>query len=234
MGRINEGKTAVTLLSGGLDSSTVAALAKSQGFNVETLSFHYSQRNKVEIEFAKRFTKKLGARHRVINIDPTVFSEAQSSLVNTKNDVENASAVGKNEIPNTYVPARNLLFLAHAISYAESINSTDIFLGVNVVDYGNYPDCRPDFISAVQVSATLASKNCQTQKSQFNIHTPIISMNKKQIIELGISLGVDYSLTISCYQPRQNLSCGECLSCRFRKQGFLDANIQDPTKYYGQ
>jgi 7-cyano-7-deazaguanine synthase len=171
-------------------------------------------------------------KRQIINIDKSLFEGSQCPIVKHNKTFQSGSLVSKTKIPDTYVPCRNLLLLSHAISCAESICSQDVFFGANIVDYGNYPDCRPDFINAVENSATLSSKECNERGVRFRIHTPIIQMNKAQIIRLGIEMNIDYSKTISCYNPsKEGLSCGKCLSCSIRKRGFADAGIEDPTTY---
>ncbi len=222
---------AVLLLSGGLDSATCCAIAKEEGFAVHALSFDYGQRHRAELAAAHRVAKAFGVRdHRVVRLDTRAM--AGSSLTSRK-------AVPKNRpisriaggIPSTYVPARNTIFLAYALAYAEQIGSADIFIGVNALDYSGYPDCRPEYISAFQTMANLATK-AGVQGEALSIHAPLIKLTKAQIIKRGVALGVDYSLTHSCYDPfPSGAACGECDSCLLRKKGFREAGVADPTKY---
>jgi 7-cyano-7-deazaguanine synthase len=225
-------KKAVVLLSGGLDSSTCAAIAKSEGFDITAVSFCYGQRHCVEIECAEKIAKSMDVKeHIFINIDTSVFKN--NSLTDNidvpKNRTENTS---ENEIPNTYVPARNTLFLSYALAIAESISATDIFIGITAVDYSGYPDCRPDYIEQYRKMAELATKTGREGKP-LTIHTPLLYLSKSDIIKRGTRLGVKYELTHSCYAPSADgLSCGGCDSCLHRKKGFADAGINDPTKYF--
>lgn len=225
------GPVAVVLFSGGVDSTTVAALAKSQGFEVVALSFDYGQRNAHELLCAKKVARWLDVDHVVLSVDTNLFAGSGSSLVSGAR-VERCEDVAADEVPNTYVPARNMLFISHGVSYLESIGGLDLFMGVNVVDYGNYPDCRRNFIDALERAATLGSKLCTQTGEKYTIHTPIINMNKAQILQLGTDLGVDYSKTLSCYDPCEDgLACGVCLSCGMRKKGFAEAGLPDVTRY---
>lgn len=214
---------AVILLSGGLDSATVYAIAKSQGYDCYTLGFDYGQRHKIEQENARR----LSPNHRTIKID----NFGGSALVDTEIDVPKNSDLESKEIPVTYVPARNTIFLSYALAYAEVLGAVDIFIGVNQLDYSGYPDCRPDYIHAFEKLANLATK-AGIEGKEFKVHTPLIELNKAQIIKKGIELGVDYSKTLSCYDPQGDKSCGECDSCKFRRKGFAEAKIIDPTLYF--
>ena len=225
-------KIAAVLFSGGLDSSTVLCYAQSLGFEVHALSFFYGQKNNFELEYASRFAKKYNVKHVILNIDQNLFMGSNSSLIKKDKKVEMGKDVKPTEIPNTYVPARNMLFISHGISYLESLGGLDLFIGVNTVDYGNYPDCRKPFINLLESAATSGSKECNEKGFKYKIHTPIIDMSKADIIKMGTEIDVDYSQTLSCYNPSENgLACGLCLSCTTRKNGFKDANIKDPTIY---
>ncbi|ACL05836.1 exsB protein [Desulfatibacillum aliphaticivorans] len=223
---------AVVLLSGGLDSATAMAIAKDMGFQVYALSFSYGQRHTTELEAAKRVAKTLGAvEHQVANIDLTCFG---GSALTADLDVPKGRAPEdmEKEIPVTYVPARNTIFLSFALAWAEVLETSHIFIGVNAVDYSGYPDCRPEYIQAFTAMANLATKAGVEGRTKIEIHTPLIDLTKAQIIQKGIALGVDYGLTHSCYDPSpEGLACGQCDSCLLRKKGFAEAGIPDPTKY---
>ncbi len=225
-------KKAVVLSSGGLDSTTVMAIAKHAGFELYSLSFHYGQRHSFELEAARKMAEVFGVQeHMVINIDLKKIggSALTDDIEVPKAGTEESMA---SEIPVTYVPARNTIFLAYALAWAEVLQSSDIFIGVNAIDYSGYPDCRPEYIEAFQRMANLATKAGVQGTSQIKIHTPLINMTKAQIIQKGIELCIDYALTHSCYDPSsQGLACGRCDSCILRKKGFKDAGIPDPTKY---
>jgi 7-cyano-7-deazaguanine synthase len=224
-------KKAVVLLSGGLDSSTCCAIAKSQGFEVFAMSFSYGQRHHVELSASKRVASFISVKeHRVVIIDLAAFggSSLTSSLEVPKGRLGKKQA---GEIPNTYVPARNTIFLSFALGWAEVLDCADIFIGVNALDYSGYPDCRPEYITAFQTMANLATK-AAVEGRRIAIHTPLINLTKAQIIRLGMNLGVDYSLTHSCYDPSpEGLACGACDSCLLRKRGFEEAGIKDVTRY---
>lgn len=224
---------AVVLLSGGLDSTTVLAYAKSQGFEPYALSFRYGQRHSIELEAAKRVAAAQGvAGHVVCDIDLRVFggSALTSDVAVPKH--ESVDQVEEN-IPVTYVPARNTVFLSFALAYAEVLEATDIFIGVSALDYSGYPDCRPEFISAYEEMANLATR-AGVEGSRIKIHTPLIHKTKGETVELGLSLGVDYSLTSSCYDPdEQGRACGHCDSCLLRLKGFAEAGSSDPVTYQG-
>lgn len=215
------------LVSGGLDSTTVLAMAIDQGFDCYTLSFDYGQRHRSELIAAERTSKLLGAtEHKVVGLD--LRSIGGSALTDDAIDVPEEESEG---IPVTYVPARNTVFLSIALGWAEVLDARDIFIGVNAVDYSGYPDCRPDYIAAFQVMANLATK-AGVEGRALRINTPLISLTKSQIIAAGTALGVDYSQTISCYQATaEGLACGRCDSCRLRKMGFLEAGLDDVTRY---
>ncbi len=220
--------SAVVLLSGGLDSATVLAAARRDGFACHALSFDYGQRHRIELEAAARVARAGGARdHRVITLG--LGDIGGSALTDTAIPVpENAAAGG---IPMTYVPARNTILLAVALGYAEVLGAGDIFIGVNAVDYSGYPDCRPEFIAAFERLANLATR-AGVEGRPVHIRAPLIQLSKAEIIRLGTELGVDYSLTVSCYQPDPlGRACGVCDSCRFRREGFAGAGIADPTRY---
>ena len=223
---------AVVLLSGGLDSTTCLALAREQGFACYALSFDYGQRHSVELEAAARVAKEMGAvQHKVIRLDLRAIGG--SALTDEIEVPKNRSVEEMDQgIPVTYVPARNTLFLAYALAYAETLSATDIFIGVNALDYSGYPDCRPEFIAAFEKLAGLATKLGTEGGQPFKVHTPLISLSKAGIIAQGLKLGVDYSLTHSCYDPdEKGRSCGRCDSCLLRLKGFREAGQQDPLTY---
>ncbi len=220
-------KKAIILLSGGLDSATTLAIAKKLGFDCYALSFNYKQRHMSELNAAKNVAKKLKlTKHKIIEIDLTQIGG--SALTDSKIDVPNSPSKG---IPITYVPARNTMFLSYALAWAEVIGSSDIFIGVNAVDYSGYPDCRPEYIEAYEKLAALATK-AGVEGVGFKIHAPLIKLSKSEIIKEGLALGVDFSQTVSCYQANDmGFACGLCDSCMFRKEGFDSAGVSDPTKY---
>lgn len=222
-------KKAVVLLSGGLDSATCLAIAKSKGFEPYCLSFDYGQRHNAELQAAARVAKELGAvEHRIVKIDLAAFGG--SALTDGRIAVP-TGGVDADAIPVTYVPARNTILLSYALAWAEVLGAADIFIGVNAVDYSGYPDCRPEFISAFQVLARLATK-AGVEGVPMHIHTPLIFLTKAQIIERGRDLGVDYSQTVSCYQADEDgRACGVCDACRLRRSGFEAAGLTDPTRY---
>ncbi len=227
---VNKQEKAVVLLSGGLDSATVLALA-SQDFDCHTISFNYAQRSLSEINAAKQLAELSTASHQIIYIDDGVM--AGSALTDESVDVpEFASNEQDQGIPVTYVPARNTLFLSHALAIAEVLSSQDIFIGVNAVDYSGYPDCRPEFIRAYETMANLATK-AGVEGNKLSIHAPLIDKTKAEIISIGNELGVDYALTVSCYQANaQGEACGSCDSCRLRQKGFEEVGMLDPTRYF--
>lgn len=219
-------KKAVILFSGGLDSTTCLALAQSQGFECYTLSFNYNQRHQIELRSAAAIADKMRARHRVITL-PT-FGES-SALVG--NDQVIPDYNGKNEIPATYVPARNTIFLSFALAWAEVLQARDIFIGVSSVDYSGYPDCRPEYLEAFERLANLATK-IGVEENNIRLHAPLSRLSKAETVQLGMSLGVDYGATVSCYQADEDgRACGRCDSCTLRKKGFADAKLEDPTRY---
>jgi 7-cyano-7-deazaguanine synthase len=220
---------AVILLSGGLDSTTVLAIARQQGFTPYALSFRYGQRHTVELASAQRVAQSLGvARHVIADIDLRVFG---GSALTDDLDVPKHGAVEDMDdgIPITYVPARNTIFLSFALAFAETLGAHDIFIGVNALDYSGYPDCRPEYIQAFESMANLATKAGVEGTGRFRIHTPLIAMTKREIIETGLALGVDYGLTLSCYDPRPDgRPCTQCDSCLLRAKGFAEAGVGDP------
>ncbi len=218
---------AVVLLSGGLDSATALAVAKEQGYRCYALSFDYGQRHRAELEAARRVARSLGvAEHKIIGL--RLDEIGGSALTDDSIEVPETPQEG---IPVTYVPARNTVFLSLALGWAEVLGARDIFIGVNAVDYSGYPDCRPEFIEAFEKLANLATK-AGVEGDSFHIHAPLIHMTKAQIIRAGTELGVDYCLTISCYQAdEQGCACGRCDSCRLRAEGFTAAGVPDPTCY---
>ena len=231
-------KKAVVLLSGGLDSSTCLAIARDLGYDCYGLSFDYGQRHQSELQAAQKVGKALGLiEHKVLNIDLGVFGG--SALTDVSIDVPVSGEGEKqfnlqqqgSEIPVTYVPARHTIFLSLALGYAEVTKAQDIFIGVNAVDYSGYPDCRPEFIQAFEKTANLATK-AAVEGHPIKLHTPLISLSKSEIITLGVGLGVDYALTVSCYKSDpMGRACGQCESCALRKKGFSDAQLEDPTAY---
>lgn len=221
-------KRAVILVSGGLDSTTVLAMARSQGFACYTLSFDYGQRHSAELLAAERVSQSLGdVEHKVVKLN--LDSIGGSALTDTSIAVPEEETEG---IPVTYVPARNTVFLSIALGWAEVLGADDIFIGVNAVDYSGYPDCRPEYIAAFEDMANLATRS-GVEGQRLTIRTPLMDMGKGDIIRAGIALGVDYGQTVSCYQAtEEGLACGRCDSCRLRRQGFADAGVADPTRYF--
>ena len=224
---MSEQKNAVVLVSGGLDSATTLAIANQQDYRCYALSFSYGQRHVSELDAASRVARSLGAeQHRTINIDMGFIGG--SALTDASIEVPEVASEG---IPVTYVPARNTVFLSLALAWAEVLDSRDIFIGVNAVDYSGYPDCRPEYIQAFERMANLATR-AGVEGKHTNIHTPLIDLSKQQIIDTGLHLGVDYSQTVSCYAAdAAGRACGQCDSCRIRKDGFLAAGVPDPTEY---
>ena len=223
---------AVILLSGGLDSTTVLAYAISQGFDCYCLSFSYGQKHDTEIDYAREIAKQFGAReHRVATIDIGAFGG--SALTDDQLDVPDAGELDEHsDIPVTYVPARNTVFLSYALGWAEVLGSTDIFIGVNAVDYSGYPDCRPEFVAAFENVANLATR-AGVEGEKLSIHAPLIELTKGEIIKMGTDLGVDYAKTVSCYRLNGvGEACGKCDSCALRKAGFKAAGQVDPTRYF--
>ena len=227
--------TAVVLVSGGLDSTTVLAIAQREGFALHALTFHYGQRHSLEIDAATRIARSAGVRqHHVIDIDLTQFGGSALTTdipVPKDRDLAPYSAAAK-EIPVTYVPARNTVFLSYAVALAEVSGSSNIFIGVNALDYSGYPDCRPEYIKAFEKMANLATRAGVEGKTRLVIRTPLISLSKAAIIKLGTSLGVDYSQTTSCYDPAPTgEACGRCDACQLRLKGFSEAGLDDPIRY---
>ena len=223
---------AVVLLSGGLDSTTILAIAKREGFDLFTLTFDYGQRHHVELDRARDIAKHFGAvDHQIIKIDLRQFGGSaltDSIEVPTGRDQEEMVS----SIPVTYVPARNTIFLSFCLAYAEIKEASDIFIGVNAIDYSGYPDCRPEFITAFETLANLATKAGVEGKSKIKIHTPLIELSKAKIIQKGLELGVNYAMTHSCYNPgEEGKSCGVCDSCQLRLKGFQEAGVEDPIIY---
>lgn len=222
-------KKALVLLSGGIDSSTCAAIAKDMGFDVYALSFDYNQRHKSELDFADKIARYLGVSEHIV-IKSDLSKIGGSALTDEKISVPDFKE-GNTKIPVTYVPSRNIIFLSYAVSYAEVIGADDIFIGVTAVDYSGYPDCRPEFIEAFSKAVNLGTKK-GIEGNPFKIHTPLLNLSKDQIILKGIELKMDYSFTSSCYNPDvKGRACGKCDSCIIRKKGFEKAGIKDPTIY---
>jgi len=219
-------KKALVLFSGGLDSTTMLAMVKSDGYEITALTINYNQRHVSEIEFSKKSLSQLQINKQII-FDLDLSKIGGSALT----DNIPVPIDSNDNIPTTYVPARNTIFLSLASSFAERLNISDIFIGANIIDYSGYPDCRPEFIKSFEKTINLGTK-LGVEGSHFRIHTPLIKMTKAEIIKKGHSLGVDYSLTLSCYNPTDSgLACGKCDSCKFRKDGFKNAGLSDPTKY---
>lgn len=223
----HQGRRAVVLVSGGLDSTTVLAMARAEGYQCYTMAFDYGQRHRAELKAAELTSKQQGAiEHKVIKLD--LSSIGGSALTDDSIDIPEERSEG---IPITYVPARNTVFLSIALGWAEVLSASDIFIGVNAVDYSGYPDCRPDYIAAYETMANLATKS-GVEGERLSIKTPLMDLSKSDIISKGLALGVDYSLTVSCYQANdQGLACGKCDSCYLRRQGFNEQGIVDPTRY---
>jgi 7-cyano-7-deazaguanine synthase len=225
-------KPAVVLLSGGVDSTTTVAIAKHEGYGLNALTFQYGQRHAIEIAAARRVAQAFGVdRHVIVEMDLRVFGG--SALTDAVEVPKGRSAVEIGQgIPVTYVPARNTIFLAYALAFAEVSHSEDIFLGVNALDYSGYPDCRPEYVRAFESMANLATKAAVEGRQRLQIHTPLIHLSKAQIIHRGLELGVDYTLTHSCYDPSPDgLACGQCDSCLLRLKGFREAGMVDPVVY---
>ena len=223
---------AVVLLSGGLDSTTCLAIARAEGYDTYVLSFRYGQRNKVELHCAENIAKSLDAmQHTIVDIDLRAFgASALTADIEVPKDRSESEISGS--IPITYVPARNTIFLSYALAWAEVLVADAIFIGVNAIDYSGYPDCRPEYIHAYQMMANLATQAGVEGKIKLTICTPLLNKTKAEIIQMGTALGVDYSLTLSCYDPDSDGgACGRCDSCNLRKKGFEDAGIPDPTRY---
>lgn len=225
-------KNAIVLLSGGLDSTTCLAIAKSQGFNAFALSFRYGQRHEVELEASRRVARSLGAAGHLI-LDVPLGAIGGSALTADIDVPKDRDVAHMDEgIPITYVPARNTVFLSLALAWGEVLPSADIFIGVNALDYSGYPDCRPEFVQAFEAMANLATKEAVEGHLQIRIHAPLMKWDKARIIKEGLKLGVDYAATHSCYDPSPDgLACGRCDSCLLRKKGFAEAGVEDPTRY---
>jgi 7-cyano-7-deazaguanine synthase len=227
------GSKAVCLLSGGLDSATALAIARREGFEIFAMSFRYGQRHMHELECAERLAQRAGvSKHVIVDIDLRTFGG--SALTDDSIAVPKDRAVGAmgEGIPVTYVPARNTIFLSFALAWAETLGASDIFIGVNALDYSGYPDCRPEYIQAYERMANLATKAGVEGKQKLTIHTPLIRMSKAQIIRTGIELGVDYSMTSTCYDPTPDgAACGKCDACQMRLKGFAENGITDPARY---
>ena len=222
----------VVLLSGGLDSTTTLALAQHAGFDLLCLTFDYGQRHRVELDRARDIAEHFGAMdHQIVKIDLRQFGgSALTDSIDVPTDRNQGEMSA--EIPITYVPARNTIFLSFCLAYAEVKEANDIFIGVNAVDYSGYPDCRPEFIAAFETLANLATKAGVEGKESLKIHTPLIELSKAKIIQKGLDLGVDYAMTHSCYNPAEGgISCGACDSCQLRLKGFQEAGVEDPIKY---
>lgn len=229
-------RRAIVLVSGGLDSATTLALAKAQGYTPYAMSFAYGQRQTVELEAAARVLEHLGCKHhRVVQIDLATFG---GSALTSDIEVPKGAQWGQapaaqqdTQIPVTYVPARNTIFLSYALAWAEVLQARDIFIGVNAVDYSGYPDCRPEFIQSFEDMANLATRIVDIPNARLRIQAPLLHWSKKEIIECGTRLGVDYRLTHSCYDPIDGKACGRCDACVLRHQGFVQAKLKDPTIY---
>jgi len=226
-------RPAVLLLSGGLDSTTLLAYAKHQGWNVHALTFRYGQRHDVEVTRAQAVATAYGVtRHVVAEIDLRTFGGSALTSADIAVPKDRASAAMASGVPVTYVPARNTIFLSYALAWAEVLGARDIFIGVNALDYSGYPDCRPAFITAFESLARLATAAGTEEGAQYTVHTPLMEMTKAEIVALGTSLGVDYSGTVSCYDPDASGSaCGRCDACQLRMNGFVQAGVPDPTRY---
>ena len=224
-------KKGIVLLSGGLDSTTVLAIAQSRGYACSCLSFRYGQKQSIELERASHIARIFSVeQHLILQLDlGKIGGSALTTTLSVPKDRD--LNVETDEIPATYVPARNMIFLSHAIAWAEVLGATDIFIGVNAVDYSGYPDCRPEFLEAFTRMANLGTRAGMTGTNGFTIHAPLLSLSKKEIIEKGVALGIDYSLTHSCYDPEGEKACGRCDSCLLRLRGFAEAGISDPAPY---
>ncbi len=225
------GRPAVVLLSGGLDSATVLALAQADGFACSCLSFDYGQRHAIELEAARAVSAAAGVTdHRVAVLDLRLFggSALTDDIAVPKGD--GSPAVG-GDVPITYVPARNTIFLAYGLAFAEVIGATDLFIGANAVDYSGYPDCRPEYLAAFESMAALATRAAVVDGERVSVRAPLVAMTKAEIIRAGVDLGVDYAMTTSCYDPIGHAACGTCESCALRRAGFAAAGVDDPTSY---
>ena len=228
-------RPAIVLSSGGLDSTTCMAIARDRDFRpLYSLSFDYGQRHRQELVAAQRVAKHFGADHRVIQIDLRQFGKsALTDQIDVPKDRDESQMSA--DIPITYVPARNTIFLSYALAWAEVMEVRDVFIGVNAVDYSGYPDCRPEFIGAFEQMANLATRMTVSGGRAFAVHTPLVHLTKAEIIRRGVELGVDYAMTHSCYDPdERGGACGRCDSCLLRKKGFVEAGVVDPTRYVGE
>src|SRR5262245_40337406 len=228
---VNERTPAVVLLSGGIDSTTAMAMARRDGFSLHALTFEYGQRHAAEIESARRVARARGAlRHVVVSFDLRLFGgSALTGDIDLPRDRRAADMAS--DIPVTYVPARNTIFLSFGLAWAETLGASDVFVGVNALDYSGYPDCRPEYIEAFQRMADLATRAGVEGRQRLRIHTPLIGMTKAEIIRTGVALGVDYGLTLSCYDPGPGGACGHCDACLLRLRGFAEAGQKDPVAY---
>lgn len=228
--RLKTDKKAVVLLSGGLDSATTLAMAKNDGFDCYAMTFRYGQRHACELDSAVKVAQSLGvAEHRFVDINLAALGG--SALTDMDLEVPKDREEMASDIPITYVPARNTIFLSYALAWAEVLGAWDIYIGVNATDYSGYPDCRPEFVAAFETMANLATAAAVEGKGTLRIHTPIIEMTKAQIIRTGTGIGVDYGLTHSCYDPIDGKPCGHCDSCQLRLKGFKEAGLADPVEY---
>ncbi len=225
-------KPAVVLLSGGLDSSTVLAIAKAEGFEPTSLSFRYGQRHAVELQAARRVAQREGVlRHEVLDVALDVFGGSALTDHDIDVPIGRSSEDMSEGVPSTYVPARNTVFLSYALALAEVIGAEDIYLGVNALDYSGYPDCRPEYIEAFERMANLATAAAVEGRQRLKIHAPLMTMTKADVVRRGTELGVDYSITVSCYRADDMGACGECDSCTLRLKGFAEAGLVDPARY---
>ncbi len=229
----NSKEKAVILLSGGLDSTTVLAIAREQGFACYCLSFSYGQRQSIELERARQNAARMGAsEHLVLNLDLHKIGGSALTTDMAVPKMRSEEEIGQGTLPVTYVPARNTIFLSHAVAWAEVLGAFDIFVGVNALDYSGYPDCRPQFLAAMEEVANLGTQAGTSAGRRFHIHAPLMELTKKEIVERGMALGVDYSSTHSCYDPGPDgLSCGSCDACLLRLKGFREAGFADPLPY---
>ena len=225
-------KHAVVLLSGGMDSATCLAIAKAEGYLTHALSFKYGQRHLVELDAAARVAQAIGvAEHRIVTLDPMAFAGSALTSGGAVPKDRSDHDIGHG-IPSTYVPARNTIFLSFALGYAEVIGAADVFIGINALDYSGYPDCRPEFIEAFEKMARLATKAGVEGTAPLSIHSPLLRLSKADIVRRGVTLGVDYGMTLTCYDPSPaGLACGHCDACSLRRRGFAEAGVPDPTRY---
>jgi len=225
-------KRAIVMLSGGLDSATVLAIARSEGYTVSALSFDYGQRHKDELAAAARVAEHQGVTdHRVVRIDLSAIGGSSLTDPSLEVPTHAPTEIGRGPIPTTYVPARNTVFLSIALGLAEATGARDLFFGANALDYSGYPDCRPEFVAAFEALANVATRDAVEKGARFKVHAPLIALTKAEIITRGTALGVDYGMTHSCYAPIAANACGRCDSCVLRARGFVDAGVPDPTVY---